>query len=394
MINKNLNNIEIPKNIDEFIDKGIERIIKEQKETRNKRKKIISGLAAGLTIAITLFITNPAFAEDVPVLREIFKFFEINKEDNPMLHKNNLSQHTTELGITTEDKGIKITTEEVVYDGEYVYISYKVESERVFPYKTKTYLVNDNGVEKYETKDIDFMWLEQKAIINDSKQELYSSNHLGGMIVDDNTFIGIVKYQVPNLDDGTKPESFEVNINIDYVCFPREKDDKDNMIFYEDNKFKVDGNWSFNIPVALDKSLEKVIEVNEVKEGFKLESIIINQFYIKAKIIPLKEENQKVNTSDGGGKELQQHHAKIIDLNGSVYNRSANSYVNDPDEVVGTMYVTFERGLNDDFDSLKVEVEDYTILNQSCTKDCENPEIHENSLHPKKFEFDTKIEID
>lgn len=75
------------------------------------------------------------------------------------------------------------------------------------------------------------------------------------------------------------------------------------------------------------------------------------------------------------------------------YNRSINSYVAKGDEVPGTMYITFERNLNDNFEALKVKIKDYTVLNQECTEECNNPEIHENSKHPKTFEFDTKIEI-
>lgn len=390
MSNENINNIKIPANIDESIDKGILRIIKEQK---NRRKKAIGGIVAMLAIIVTIGISTPTFAKNIPILNEIFNFLEKNKNELPEMPKNNLSQHVDTLGLTSEDNGIKITMQEVVYDSENVYISYKVESEELFPYKTKSYLVNNNGINEYETKNIDWMWLEQTANIDNSTKELISSNHLNGMIINDNTFIGIVKYEVPTLDDGSKPESFNASINIDYICFPREKDDKDNLIYYEENKFKVDGNWSFNIPITIDKSLEEVIEVNEVKEGFKLEKIIKNPFYIKVKIVPLKEENQKVNNTDSGGKELQQHEGIILGLDNTDYNRSVNSYVTIGDEIPGTMYITFERNLNDDFEALKVNIKDYTVLNQECTEECSNLEVHQNSKHPKTFEFDTKIDI-
>lgn len=394
MINKNFNNIEIPHNIDESIDKGIERIMNEKKFRKTKIKKIVGGIASGLAIAITVGITTPTFAEDLPIFKEIFKFFENNKDNSKILPENNLSQHTNPLGIISEDNGIKITVQEVVYDGEDVYASYLLESEEAFPYKSKSYLVDNNGVNEYQIKDIDWMWLEQRVYMNDSEGELLSSNHLNGKIIDDNTFIGIVKYEVPKLDDGTTPESFEANINIDYVCFPRERDDKDDLIYYEENKFKVEGSWNFKIPVAINKSLEEVVVVNEVKEGFKLEKIIKTPFYIKAKIVPLKEENQKINLSNnGGGKELQQHEGKFLTENGVDSYRSRNIYIDGLNDISGTMYVTFERSLNDTFNTLKIELNDYTILNQPCTEECNTSEIHENSLHPKKVKFDTQIEI-
>lgn len=392
MINENFNNIEIPNNIDEAIDRGIERIVNEQKS--KNRKKIVGGIVAGLAIIVSIGICTPAFAENIPLLKEIFSFLEHNERKIPEKPQNNLSQYANTVGLTSEDNGIKITMQEVVYDSENVYISYKVESEATFPYKTKSYLVESNGVNEYETKEIDWMWLEQRVSIDNSTQELISSNHLNGMIIDDNTFIGIVKYEVPTLEDGSKPESFDANININYVCFPREKDDKDNLIYYEENKFKVEGNWSFNIAITTDKSLEEVVEVNEVKEGFKLEKIIKNPFYIKVKIVPLKKENQKINNTDNGGKELQQHEGIILGLDDIDYNRSINSYVTKSDEIPGTMYITFERNLNDNFEELKVKIKDYTVLNQDCTEECTNTEVHENSKHLKIFEFDTKIEVD
>lgn len=404
MINKEFNNIEIPEDIDSTIDLAIDRIRKEDIKFKKRKRKIVGIVAASLVLVFTIGISNPVIADNIPILKDIFKVFQNNYQDKSIIPNNNYSEHSTFVGITKENNGVKMTIEEIIYDGEDLYMSYKIESEKPFGYTTMSYPVNYevDPVEstinitedtEFETEEITRMWLEQKNTVNYLEEPIYNSdNWLDGMIVNDNTFIGIIKYEVPTLEDGSKPQEFKTSINIEEVTLPIKIQDYGYGVEGND-KYSVKGNWNFDVDVKLYKRMEEIIEVNEIKNGFKLEKIIKTPFYITAKVVPMKEENQK-NIITNSDKVPQMQHGYIIDGSGKEYGYGMPTCIEEKlkeGDLPGTMYINMERSINDKEEFFQVEVIDETILGEECSRMCEIKEHHENSPHPKTFNFDTKI---
>ena len=121
-------------------------------------------------------------------------FAYVKDRDNSIVPNNDYSKNSTFVGKTQENNGIKVTIQEMVYDGEDIYMSYKIESEKPFGYKTTSYPVNYeiDPVEstviitkntEYETKEINKMWVGPKNSVDYSESELYSYNWVEGMII-------------------------------------------------------------------------------------------------------------------------------------------------------------------------------------------------------------------
>ena len=138
MSKNDFNNIKVPRNIHEYVNNGLDKAELEL-NLRKKRsiKKNIGIVASIVIVLLTIGITNPALAESIPILKDIFKVLE--KTENPNMPESNYLEYTNELAISQEYNGIKITIEETLYDGESIYVSYKIESEEEFPYLTHTY---------------------------------------------------------------------------------------------------------------------------------------------------------------------------------------------------------------------------------------------------------------
>ncbi|MGL5086136.1 MAG: DUF4179 domain-containing protein, partial [Clostridium sp.] len=383
MIKNDLDNIEVPENIDDTIDLAIDKI----RNSNKKKRKIAGTIAAGLALSLTIGLSNPVIAENIPILKDVFKLVENNhlkKIDEPNSYYSNIlnndySKYSNYIGESQESNGVKITIQETVYDGENLYMSYKVESEKAFGYKTTSEPINFdidpvegtaiiNKDTEYEIKDINSMLLQHNNTVDYSKEKIASHDEnkdvLEGIIVDDNTFIGVARYGLPRLEDGSKPKNFKASININEVSLPYKVLTYNNENIEGNQKYKMQGNWNFDIDIKLDESIIEVIEVNEVKDGFKLESITKTPFNINAKIIPLKEENQK-NIPGYGDKVSQLQQARIIGSDKKEYGYGQPSnyegFILGNYDEPGTIHVGMERSKSDKAEYFQIQVEDNTI---------------------------------
>lgn len=414
MSKNDFNNIKVPKNIHEYVNKGLDKAETELKLRKKRNIKRNVGIVASIVIAvITIGIASPALAENIPILKDIFKV--LGKTENPNMPTGKYLEYANELAISQEYNGIKITIEEALYDGESIYVSYKIESEEEFPYLTQTYyteyITSEDGIvvggKNFVEEPIDGIFLEERIKVDYSNVNYEMSwPKVNGMLVDNKTFIGVRSYDVVSwkeTDDGIErvqvPESFELNIKIPAFSLPVKNNDPKLAETMEVEHFYVEGNWEFNIPVNLDKSIAKdraVKEkyINEVKDGFMLEKIMTTSFYTKVKIVPLNPESQNNIIDPDGLKTPQLHRGYTIGSDGEKYNYSQPSSLefNKIDgDIDGTFYITIPKDINSKADYYEIVVEDNLQGGEPCTTECENPEYHENSSHPKVIKFDTKL---
>ena len=109
----------IPEYANNSFDKGIKKAI----DRRRYRYKRLAGITAACFLGITIFtVTLPAYADKIPVLNNIVDYFTSSRYEN-------YDKYASDLNITKESKGVKVTINKVVYDGLDLAVFYTVESE-------------------------------------------------------------------------------------------------------------------------------------------------------------------------------------------------------------------------------------------------------------------------
>ncbi|MBW6410170.1 DUF4179 domain-containing protein [Clostridium weizhouense] len=251
----------LEKAMDNAIDKGIERASSEIKPKKIKKRKIAIGItAACISFVVSFGVINPAFAAKLPIIGTVFKAIEKNIE-----FPGDYSQYATSLNEVVSDNGIKITLSDILCDGEELYVTYKVESKEPFRYEKEgdEPLDSDQLLENEASHKVSF---SEKELVMDA------IGGLDGKFIDEHTFIGMKKYYLKFLDKEI-PDSFNFEVKITSIGTHVFYNNPKNQFFY--------GNWAFKVPVKVDKSISKNINVNyKTDNGFSLESIIITPFNV------------------------------------------------------------------------------------------------------------------
>lgn len=262
MTNNEFFNIEVSEGLDSAIDIGIERASVEIKLRKNrKRKRLIAGIATVLVGLFTFSIANPAIAAKLPLVGGVFESIE-----KKIYFPGNYSKYATDVNETVESNGVKVTLSEILCDGEELYVTYKVESKKPFQYTS------------WDGKPLDVNQLITREVYNKvsfSDKELDNTGFAGleGEFTDDNTFIGMERYYLNSLNTEI-PDTFDFLVKLKSVGTGALKEGEEDQSF--------NGTWAFKVPVKVDKSISKNIDI-DIKEdsGFLLNSITITPFQMK-----------------------------------------------------------------------------------------------------------------
>ena len=104
--------------------------------------------------------------------------------------------------------------------------------------------------------------------------EPYANGIVGfeGRFVDDYTFVGVEYYDLKY--EHNVPDSFEYEININEI-----KNLSWGPEFGPSEIFK--GNWSFKVPVKVDRSANRNMVINDIQDEFRLNTIDITPFQME-----------------------------------------------------------------------------------------------------------------
>lgn len=245
-VNKEINSV--PHNINRIFDRAINNI----KKKRNFKK--ISGICAAL-IAGTLIvgITMPAYADEIPILGSIFKMFKRDEYKN-------YDKYSSDLNITKESNGLKVTIDKIVYDGIELNLFYTVESNK--PMEKAPYFVEVDI--KINGKTVSFGCGANGKFLNDNK-----------------TYVGMIDYKV-NANSEVPKEVQEASNGREYVKIPDEFLLSYNIskIGEMDESYIVHGEWNFDIPVSSEKVNGKVkefhvdVDLNHIYKDTKVNKVI------------------------------------------------------------------------------------------------------------------------
>lgn len=296
MINNEFLNIEISENIDSAIDKGIERASIEIRAKKNKKRRIfIASVAAVIITFFTFGITNPALASKMPIVGSVFECIE-----KGILSPGNYSGYATKVNETVDSNGIKVTLSEVLCDGEGLYVTYKVESEVPFKYTS----FGDKPLNRAQLQT-----REDYNRVSFSDKDLDNTGIAGleGKFVDENTFIGMERYYLKSLDTDI-PDEFNFDVKLNSIGTKGIEQYDEDQVF--------NGTWAFKVPVKVDKSISKNIDINEDEgNGFVLNSITITPFQMTIVNTNPNKKFYGVRVTDDKNNEIHCDSGKISDDN-------------------------------------------------------------------------------
>lgn len=263
MSNKKYDEIDIPLNIDDVIEKGISKaLLEEGNQKRIKLKKISQITAACLIGVITLGVVNPALASRMPVIGNVFEAIETN-----LYFPGNYSQYATSINETTYSNGIGITLKEVICDGQSLYATFLVENKEPFP---------NTSWGNREKLDMNQLVIEErynKLDFTNQEPNIVGFAGLEGKFINDSTFVGVRKYDLSNIEKEIPDEfNFKTKISVinNFAVNPGEKD-------Y--NKL---GTWAFDIPVKINKEIKKQISIENMENDYiKIDSVTLTPFEMR-----------------------------------------------------------------------------------------------------------------
>ncbi|GGG72590.1 ECF-type sigma factor negative effector [Paenibacillus radicis (ex Gao et al. 2016)] len=103
-----------------------ESIINQQKKANGWKKTVAASIIIiGLSTA-ALGVTFPAYASTIPVIGDIFKFLDPARAG---LY-DNYKEYSSEMNLTEQSNGIKMTINNAIYDGETVSLAFSIESDQ------------------------------------------------------------------------------------------------------------------------------------------------------------------------------------------------------------------------------------------------------------------------
>ena len=244
-----LNDINIDEN--EFEEMEVSELEKAKvkntlKKSINKKRKMkswkknvaVASILVGLS-ATTFGLTFPAYAKNIPVIEDIFRFFDNGKTESPIDSNDgkdeekglyyNYKKFSNEINITKESNGVKITVNDAVFDGKTVSITYSIESEQ------------DLG----ENAFIDSPDIEGVGAMGGSGKTTK---------IDKNNYVGILT--LSNLEE-TKLDIANIKWDID-------------SIQNTDNQTEIKGDWNFDFSLNAVDSTIQISDSSSEQNGVKV----------------------------------------------------------------------------------------------------------------------------
>lgn len=270
--------IEVPEDIKSKINDTLVNL-----NTRKKKKtklKIAISVAAIFVAFLTLGITMPAYAQNIPIIGSIFKLL-----DNGFYEE--YDEYASDINVTKESNGVKVTISSIVYDGIDLNVAYTVESDK----KITTNIFELN-----------------KEVTVNGKKTSFGLGASGKYIEEEKTYVGIVSFHT--YADGVPSEIQKEQFYGGYVEIPDEFV-LGLRIYGGLAGEKID--LSFNIPVTSEKVKGKVKElvVNKdlslLGEDYKINKLIItpiNTFIQGTSKKLVRDKNQGFMLMDDKGRTL------------------------------------------------------------------------------------------
>ncbi|MFJ7951436.1 DUF4179 domain-containing protein [Lysinibacillus sp. NPDC096418] len=221
-----------------------QRMLKKKKRGSWWQQIAIASLFIGLSGTILGF-TFPAQAGSIPIVRDIFKFID---GDRAALYEN-YKEFSTAIGLTDKSKGIEITLNDAIYDGETITVTLDIKSEKTLGNQPK---------------------FRHSASFNDVNGGTFG---LDIKKVDDFNYVGI-------LTAGSFSQASKDMANFIW---------KVDKIFIEETNTVINGNWRFAFSIDATEQHTQVVDQSTEQDGVKVTVKQITKTPMSA-IVYLKEQ--------------------------------------------------------------------------------------------------------
>lgn len=304
-------NKEIPKSINKKIEDTLSNLddnnrIKNKRSLKNIKRGVI---AASITLVsfIAFGLTMPSYAKSLPVIGSIFSLLNVDK---------NFEEYSSDIDITKESNGVKVTINSIVYDSINLAIAYTVETEREM--KSEPHILDKDF--KVNGKITTFSSGGKGKFINTNKT-IYKG--IETFNINSSYIPRSVKDEVLLGGNVEVPDKFNLDINI------------------REFLGNIKGEWNFKIPVTSEKVKGRIKEIDlninlkNIKDGMKLNKLICtpintvfygedisekNNFYTENMMYFIRDDKGRVILEEGnslvGNKEkcyFQNQFKKIYD---------------------------------------------------------------------------------
>lgn len=240
-----IENMKVPEEINKKIDDTINNLGK-----RKRNYKKASGIcAACIAGTIILGVTMPTYAQNIPVLGKIFERFD-------SMTYENYDKYASDLNITKESNGYRVTINKIVYDTLDLAVFYTIQSDKPL----------EDGLDLLDVK----LGINNNFISSGSGGE--------GEKLDDFTYVGVKNYSIAS--EKFVPEELKKNILGGDIKIPNNFDLNINISSLGNitENVKVEGNWNFNIPISDELVKENIKEQNlNIDLGDELNGVELNK---------------------------------------------------------------------------------------------------------------------
>jgi len=210
------------------VKKSLKESINQEKKIRSWKKNAASAvIIAGLT-ATTFGLTFPAYASDIPVIQNIFRLLDVGR----IGFYDNYKKYSSEINITEESKGIKVTIKDAIFDGKSVTLTYALASNQDLGDDPKLH-----GS------------LFAKGAMGVSQSSQITK-------VDEYNYVGVIQ---SNIQFRNQIQMNHANINWDIE-----------NITNQNNEEKIKGKWSFALSLDATENQTQIINQSVEQEGVKV----------------------------------------------------------------------------------------------------------------------------
>lgn len=281
MMNKIGNNNEVPDYIWNKLNRTLDELPDHETYPalkRSCRRYAAAAAAAVITAGTALCCSNPALAARIPFIGKIFEEVEHEipfsgdySEKAGILAEvtgeDNAGNPLADPGIVKSDGGITVTASEVYCDGLSVFLTAQVNVEQGGLTNLAEHYINGGG----DTAAM--MYLRGEWNLAGSEPQSLSNDNLEGKVIDDHTFVGMLKL---NLED-YKALDGELSLRLSSIGW-----DDMTMLDAENisESHRIDGQWNFDIPFDTDTESAKEYAINKEGNGYTLEKVFVSPYQV------------------------------------------------------------------------------------------------------------------
>lgn len=244
------------------------RNIIQNKDTRTKRykgryvMKFAAAAAAVMLIFSGICVINPVLAENIPLVGHVFeklgksfsfygdyRGYVIPLDENKDGGKN--TENSSEIRgseksdtdnlYNQNEHGVTLSLSEVYCHEKAVYISLVIHAENPIP---ETNTQGESTILYVMGSDLDFSYV-------DKKDEEFLWHELSGKMLDENTYAGVLRIDLPQ----NPPEKFKLDFMVQKI-----------MGSVEGEEWSFDGQWKYSIDVTVDHTDVVTKKVNQARQ--------------------------------------------------------------------------------------------------------------------------------